>query len=310
MNKAIITGGAGFIGSHLAEGLSECGYRVAIIDDLSAGKKANIANLIESGQIEFFEGSILDEKLLTKLFKGVDYVFHQAAMTSVPHSIKEPQAYHDVNARGTLNVLQAARENMVSKVIYASSSSVYGDTPTLPKTENMTPNPQSPYAVSKLTGEYYCQVFQHSYDLPTVSLRYFNVYGPRQNPDSEYAAVIPRFISNVTSGNPPVIFGDGLQTRDFTYVKDIVRANILAAESQSTGVFNIGGEEQITINELATIIIKLTGDNKLKPIYQEKRAGDIKHSLACITKSEYFGYYSKYSLKKGLSETLKEMQGE
>jgi UDP-glucose 4-epimerase len=310
MNKAIITGGAGFIGSHLAEGLSEHGYRVTVLDDLSTGKRANIAHLIESGQIEFFEGSILDEKLLTKLFKEVDFVFHQAAMTSVPRSIKEPQAYHNVNATGTLNVLLTARENRIRKVIYASSSSVYGDTPTLPKTETMTPNPQSPYAVSKLAGEHYCRVFQRSYELRTVILRYFNVYGLRQNPDSEYAAVIPRLINNVTSGKPPVIFGDGLQTRDFTFVKDIVRANILAAESLCTGVFNIGREEQITINELAKIIINLAGDNKLKPIYQERRVGDILHSLACITKAECFGYYSKYSLKEGLSEMFKELGSE
>jgi UDP-glucose 4-epimerase len=198
-------------------------------------------------------------------------------------------------------VLLAAKENKVRKVIYASSSSVYGDTPTLPKREDMVPYPQSPYAVSKLAGEYYCRVFQEVYGLTTVCLRYFNVYGPRQNPDSQYAAVIPRFLKWAAEGRPLVIYGDGEQTRDFTFIKDAVAANILAAESNASGVFNIGRGESITINELARLIIKLTG-NTLKLVHRKAREGDIRHSLADISKAKAFGYEPRYNLAKGLEE--------
>ncbi len=315
--KVVVTGGAGFIGSHLVDGLVRRGYDITILDDLSTGRMPNIAGLIKrtpsknlppgekatGGEVRFIQGSITDLGLLYELFRDVDYVFHLAAIPSVPRSIENPLASHEANTTGTLNVLLAARDNSVSKVIYASSSSVYGDTPTLPKTENMPPNPQSPYAVTKLAGEYYCHIFHQVYGLPTVCLRYFNVYGPRQDPNSQYAAVIPRFISRVSQGEPPVIYGDGEQTRDFTFVGDAVEANILAAESEITGIFNIGRGEKISINQLAELIITLVGSN-LKPVHSEPRAGDIRHSLADICKAQAFGYTPGYNLEQGLRKLL------
>lgn len=305
--KAVVTGGAGFIGSHLAEALSARGYQVVILDDLSTGKKENIEHLLKEENAELVEGSITELPLLQELFQGVHYVFHQAALPSVPRSIKHPQAAHEVNATGTLNVLLAARDNSVRKVVYASSSSVYGDKPTLPKTEDMLPEPQSPYAVSKLVGEYYCRVFHQVYALPSICLRYFNVYGPRQDPNSEYAAVIPRFIQRISEGNPPVIFGDGQQTRDFTFVSDVVEANILAAESKLVGIFNIGKGESASIDQLARLITKLIGVD-VKPIKVEPRPGDVMHSLADISQARRFGYRPKYSLEEGLKQSLKEFR--
>jgi UDP-glucose 4-epimerase len=311
MKKVVVTGGAGFIGSHLAEELVRRGYDVLIMDDLSTGKRENIVPLLSpithhpSPVTRFVEGSITDLPLLQKLFQGVDYVFHQAAIPSVPRSIENPQASHEANITGTLNVLIAARDNSVKKVIYASSSSVYGDTPTLPKKEDMSPNPQSPYAVTKLCGEYYCRVFSDVYGFPTVCLRYFNVYGPRQDPNSQYAAVVPRFIKRVSEESPPIIFGDGEQTRDFTFISDVVEANILAAESDAKGVFNIGGgERRITINALARLVTNIMGKN-VEPIHEEPRPGDIKHSLADISRARAFGYEPKYNLEEGLKETVK-----
>jgi len=302
--RAVVTGGAGFIGSHLVEALVSRGYQVTIIDDLSTGKKQNVGKLL-GDKVDLIQASVTDPSLLTKLFQNIDYVFHLAALPSVPRSIEAPLASHQVNITGTLNVLVSARDNGVSKVVYASSSAVYGDTPLLPKREDMTPNPQSPYAVTKVSGEYYCKVFQTVYGLDTVCLRYFNVYGPRQDPDSQYAAVIPRFISRALEGNPPIIFGDGEQTRDFTFVRDAVEANILAAESDATGVFNIGSRSRTTINELAKLIARLLATG-VKPIYQEPRAGDIRHSLADISKARQIGYNPKYSLEEGLKETIRE----
>lgn len=324
LKTALVTGGAGFIGSHLAEELARRGYHVIIFDDLSTGKMENIKTLINSSRIspnpvnsknstnsmnsmtqgvDFIEGSITKLPLLQEIFQGVDYVFHLAAIPSVPRSIENPLASHEVNTTGTLNVLLAARDNSVKKVIYASSSSVYGDIPTLPKKEDLPPNPQSPYAVSKLCSEYYCQAFYQVYGLPTVCLRYFNVYGPRQDPNSPYAAVIPIFIKRLSEGNPPTVFGDGEQSRDFTFVKDAVEATILAAESDATGVFNIGTGQRVTINNLARLVTKLTGKD-IKPIYQEPRPGDIRHSLADISKAKEFGYNPRYSLEEGLRQTI------
>ncbi len=300
---AIVTGGAGFIGSHLSEELANRGYRVVIIDDLSTGKKENIQKLIKQTNVEFHQGSVNHSPLLQKLFKGADYVYHQAAIPSVPRSVESPLASHETNLTGTLNVLMAARNSRVKKVVYASSSSVYGDAPTLPKNENMPPDPQSPYAVTKLTGEYYCQVFQQVYGLATVCLRYFNVYGPRQDPNSEYAAVIPKFIKRISEGQPPIIFGDGEQTRDFTFIGDVVEANLQFAENSAGGVFNIGSGKNITINELATMVLKIIGKH-LEPVYQSPRPGDIKHSLADISKARGFGYNPHYSLEQGLKQTI------
>jgi UDP-glucose 4-epimerase len=311
LKAVVVTGGAGFIGSHLAEELLKRQYKVIILDDLSTGKLENIKHLIDPSShrgesrnnVEFVRGSITNLALLKNVFQGIDYVFHQAAIPSVPRSIENPRATHEANITGTLNVLLAAKASGVKKVIYASSSSVYGDTPTLPKTEDMFPNPQSPYAVTKLAGEYYCQVFDQVYGLPTVCLRYFNVYGPRQDPNSQYAAVIPLFIRKVLDNKPPVIFGDGEQTRDFTFVKDVVEANILAAESHATGGYNIGRGERISINRLAELVIKLVA-NSVEPVREEPRPGDIKHSLADISKARQFGYNPRYNLEEGLRETI------
>lgn len=257
MMRIVITGGAGFIGSNLAEVLALApNNEVCVVDDLSTGRVENLP--IASG-IEFIKGSITDLQLMNEVLADADFVFHQAALPSVQRSIEDPAHTNEVNIRGTLNVLMAARDAGVKKVIYASSSSVYGDTPELPKREGMTPNPLSPYAVTKLVGEYYCKVFNDVYGLNTISLRYFNVYGPRQDPHSEYAAVIPRFVSRILKGEPPIIYGDGQQTRDFTFVKDVVNANILAMNSDATGVYNIASGRMISIQELATLITRLTG---------------------------------------------------
>lgn len=304
MKKVVVTGGAGFIGSHLAEELTKSGYHVVIIDDLSTGKTDDIDSLLLKKNTDFIQGTINDLDLLLKVFENAVYVFHEAAIPSVPRSINNPLASHEANMTGTLNVLMAARNNKVKKVIYASSSSVYGDTPTLPKTEDMLPRPLSPYAVTKLAGEYYCKVFQEVYGLATICLRYFNVYGPHQDANSQYAAVIPTFIKNIGEGKAPVIFGDGNQTRDFTFVKDVVKANIITAEGDATGIFNIGGGKSVTLNDLTRIILKLTGSN-LEPIYQPPRLGDIKHSMADIHRAAAIGYKPKYGLEDGLRETCR-----
>jgi UDP-glucose 4-epimerase len=307
MSRAIVTGGAGFIGSHLARELVRRGYQVTILDDLSTGKMENIADLLarppQTGSIQFLQDSVTELTVLQRLFQKTDYVFHLAAIASVPTSVKDPLLSHRVNLTGTLNVLMAARDNKVKKVIYFSSAAVYGDTRTLPLNEEMIPAPLSPYAVTKLAGEYYCKVFRDVYNLSTICLRYFNVYGPRQDPNSQYAAVIPIFISRALEGRAPIIFGNGEQTRDFVFVKDAVAAAVLAAESDAVGNFNIAVGEIISINELARLIVKLAG-KKLKPVHQEPRTGDIEHSLADISKAKAFGYHPEYSLEEGLRETL------
>jgi len=301
--RVVITGGAGFIGSHLAEAVAGRGYHTVILDDLSTGRIENIEKLLERSNVEFIKGSITDLPLLQEVFEDALYVFHQAALPSVPRSIESPQLSHQANLTGTLNVLIAARDRMVRKVIYASSSSVYGNTST-PNKEDMMPHPLSPYAVTKLAGEHYCQVFHQVYGLATVCLRYFNIYGPRQDLNSQYSAVIPRFIKMALGGDSPIIFGDGEQTRGFIFVKDAVEANILAAEGDACGVFNISQEESITINQLAELIIELVGNN-VQPIHQEPRLGDIKHSLADVSKAKAFGYEPKYDLRAGLAETIR-----
>jgi UDP-glucose 4-epimerase len=278
--------------------------KVIIIDNLSTGRFENIKNLIDRENVKFVNGSITDLELLNESFKDVDYIFHQAAIPSVQRSVENPLLTNEVNIKGTLNVLISARDCGVKKVIFASSSSVYGDTPDLPKREDMKPNPLSPYAVSKLTGEYYCNVFSDIYGMNIVCLRYFNVYGPNQDPLSAYAAVIPRFISRILKNQPPVIFGDGEQTRDFTFVKDVVMANIFAME-KGNGVLNIAGGNRISINELSNMIAKIIG-SKIMPIYESPREGDIRDSLADISLArEKIGYHPDYSLEKGLGVTIK-----
>jgi UDP-glucose 4-epimerase len=300
MMKAVITGGAGFIGSNLAEVLSR-DNEVIIVDDLSTGNEANIRGF----EIELVKGSVTDLDLLRKIFKGADYVFHQAAIPSVPRSIKDPVSTNEANVTGTLNVLIAARDCSVKKVIFASSSSAYGDTPELPKREDMNPNPLSPYAVTKLIGEYYCNVFDEVYNLKTAALRYFNVYGPKQDPYSDYAAVIPKFIKRIQEGKPPIIYGDGNQTRDFTSVDDVVSANILAAESDAKGVYNVATGKRITINELASVIMAIMGRD-MDPIHEKPREGDVLHSLGDITKAKKdFGYAPGDKLEANLKETVR-----
>lgn len=299
----VVTGGAGFIGSNIVRTLSS-ENEVIVIDDLSIGNLSNINDLIQNKSITFIKGSVTDLDFLQKIFKNVDYVFHEAAIPSVPRSIENPIKSNYANVNGTINVLVAARDNNADKVVYASSSSIYGDTPTLPKRENMSPNPLSPYAVSKVCGEYYCKVFNEVYGLATASLRYFNVFGPRQDPSSKYAAVVPNFINRVLNDSSPVVYGDGLQTRDFTYIKDVVNANILAAESNSIGKFNIAGGKRVSINDLAKMVMKIMRKD-LDLIYKDSRLGDIMHSLADISKAKKeLNYEPRFTLYKGLEETI------
>jgi UDP-glucose 4-epimerase len=307
MKKAVVTGGAGFIGSHLSEELLKRGYQLAILDNLSTGKRENIASILDNKNVEFIKGSITDLPLLQKVFKNADYVFHLAAAASVPKSIENPQESHEVNVTGTLNVLIAARDNKVKKVVNASSCAIYGDEPGLPKKEDMPVKPLSPYAVTKLAAEEYCQIFQMVYKLPTVSLRYFNIFGPRQNPDSEYSAAIPKFIKLKLQGKTINIYGDGQATRDYVYVSDAVSALITAAESGAAGIYNIGSGKSTTVNELVELISRLTGNNT-PPVYGPPRPGDIVHSLADASKARTFGYSPKHSLEEGLKETIRYMK--
>lgn len=300
----LVTGGAGFIGSHLVERLLKEGQKVRVIDNLSTGKEENIASFLS--EIDFIEGDIRDLGLLKRVMEGVDYVLHQAAVPSVPRSVNDPLTTNAVNVEGTLNVLLAARDAGVKRVVYASSSSVYGDAPTLPKHEGMKPEPRSPYAVSKLAGELYCLVFHHVYGLETVVLRYFNVFGPRQDPESQYAAAVPKFIAALLRGEPPIIFGNGEQSRDFTFVENVVEANLLAAETPGVAgeVFNIACGENITINQLVAILCELIGI-KITPLYAPPRPGDVRHSLADISKAQkLLGYQVKVGLREGLQRTV------
>ncbi len=324
VKRAVVTGGAGFIGSHLAEALARRNYQVIILDDLSTGKMGNIQALLsmspgsslacsstrsEESQpgVEFVRGSVMDLPLLQRLFRGAEYVFHQAALPSVPLSVDDPLASHEVNVTGTLKVLLAARDSSVKKVVYASSCAVYGDTLAVLKKEDMLPGPQSPYAVAKLAGEHYCLVFQAIYGLATVCLRYFNVYGPRQDPDSQYAAVISRFITRLSQGQSPIIYGDGEQTRDFVFVKDVVEANVLAAESGACGVFNTASGKCISVNELARLLCDIMVRDCI-PIHGGPIPGDIRHSLADVSRAETFGYCPRYSLEEGLKQTIRSFQ--
>jgi UDP-glucose 4-epimerase len=300
--KVIITGGAGFIGSNIAKAVSE-NNEIIIIDDLSTGKLNNMEDFINKKGVNFIEGNILDVELLERTFKGIDVVFHEAAIPSVSLSIDNPRATNEVNIKGTLNVLIAARNNGVKKVVFASSSAIYGDTSVLPVKEDIIPNLQSPYALTKLTGEYYCRLFKELYGIPTICLRYFNVYGPRQNSDSEYSAVIPSFIYSILKNHSPTIYGDGNQTRDFVFIKDVIKANIIAADSKATGIFNVGYGCSTTINELAQSLIEILGSD-LVPNHKKARVGEIQNSLADMTAAKSIGFKPEYSLKEGLRETI------
>jgi len=298
--RVVITGGLGFIGSHLAERLME-DNEVTIIDDQSTGKMENIRH-IDNENLHLILGSINDLNL-RKIFEDKDYVFHQAANSSVPASISEPKLSCEVNIDGTLNMLVAARDCGVRKVVYASSSAVYGGTSKLPLLEDFKVNPSSPYAVTKVVGELYCQVFNDLYGLPTISLRYFNVFGPKQDPNSQYAAVIPKFTVSMLKNESPAIYGDGMQSRDFIFVTHVVDANILASLSNRTGIFNIASGKARTINQLFKDIKEISGTD-IEPIYKDPRSGDIKHSLADISKAKSFGFSPKISFKEELTETI------
>lgn len=308
MTDYLVTGAAGFIGSNIVEELVRRGNHVRVVDNLSTGKRSNIEPFLDD--IDFVEGDITDSSLLAEVMQGVDYVLHQAALPSVPRSVADPLASHEINATGTLKVLLAARDAGVKRLVYASSSSVYGNNPTMPKHEGMPTQPRSPYAVNKLAGEEYTRVFAHLYGLPTVALRYFNVFGPRQDPHSAYAAVIPAFIAAMLDNKRPTIYGDGSQTRDFTYVINVVHANLLACESSSADgmALNVACGESFSLLDLVNDINKLLGTN-IEPVFEPERKGDVKHSLAAIDEArERLGYTPQVSFQEGLARTVSYMR--
>ena len=303
--KVVVTGGAGFIGSHIAAALSASGARVRVLDDLSTGHRENLEEI--GGDIDLIQGSVADQDLLLKAFEDVELVYHQAAIPSVPRSVEAPRQTHIASVDGTFSVLLAARERKVRRVVYAASSSAYGDQPTLPKIEHMAPDPLSPYAVAKLVGEYYCKVFTRVYGLETVALRYFNVFGPRQDPGSQYSGVVSRFISALFGNQRPVIYGDGEQSRDFTFIDNVVAANLNAGSSAGANgkVINVANGQRVTLNELLDVLKDLTGKPEVTAEYLEPRVGDVKHSLADITMArELLAYESKVDLREGLSRTI------
>jgi len=297
--KIVITGGAGFIGSNLADSLAEKN-EVIVIDDLSAGKPENLAGI----KARLVEGSITNLELLKRTFEDVDCVFHLAAIASVQKSVEDPIRANRVNIDGTLNVLLAARDAGVRRVVFASSSAVYGDDPQLPKREDMPPRPCSPYAVAKLAGEHYAKVFEELYGLQATSLRFFNVFGPKQDPGSQYSGVISRFIDAALDGRKPTIYGDGEQTRDFVYVTDVVRALIHACSSSKTGIFNVARGENLSLSRLLQMIGKAAGIETAAK-YGPSRPGDIEHSLADISAAQAIGYSPQWSVEEGLGETVR-----
>ena len=302
---ALVTGGAGFVGSHIATALVDAGARVRVVDDLSTGYLKNLRH-IES-KIDFIEGSVGDAATLGRALSDVEWVFHEAAIPSVPRSVERPHESHEASVNATFALLLAARDHKVRRVVYAASSSAYGDQPELPKREDMKPAPLSPYAVGKLVGEYYGQVFTNVYGLETVSLRYFNVFGPRQDPGSQYSGVISRFMSALVNGQHPIIYGDGGQSRDFTFVSNVVDANLRAAESaEAVGkVINVANGRQITLNELLEIMKNVTGKSTAAARYEPVRVGDVRHSLADISLARsLLGYEPRVGLEEGLRLTF------
>ncbi len=304
MTQCLVTGGAGFIGSHLVRGILQRGWRVRVLDDLSSGHRKNLDEL--GDKVELVVGDICDAAVCHRAVAGCDYVFHMAAMGSVPRSVDDPMRTHRINDTGTLNVLVAARDAKARRVVFSASSSAYGDTPTLPKREDMMPRPLSPYAVSKLAGENYCKAFTACYGLQTISLRYFNVFGPRQDPNSQYAAVIPAFISRLLKGERPVIYGDGGQTRDFCYVDNVVNANLLAAEAASLNgeTVNIACGESISLNAMLRVMNDSLG-TKVEPIYEPVRKGDVRDSLAALDEAKrVIGYVPRVTFEDGLRRSI------
>ncbi|MGI9056721.1 MAG: SDR family oxidoreductase [Pyrinomonadaceae bacterium] len=303
--KVLGTGGAGFIGSNLADELIRQGAKVKIIDDLSTGFRENLEEI--RGDFDFIEGSLNDADKLQKAVEDVEIIFHQAALPSVPRSVEDPSATHEACVNATFNLLNSAKENNVKRIIYAASSSAYGDQPTLPKVETMIPKPLSPYAGAKLMGEYYCQVFSRVYGLEAICLRYFNVFGPRQNPSSMYSGVISRFIDALMKDATPVIYGDGEQSRDFTYIANVVDANIKAAQTSQgiSEVINAANGDRISLNELLEVLKKITGKPDISAEYKDERAGDVKHSQADNRRAvEWLGYEKLIGLEEGLQKTI------
>lgn len=308
MSRYLVTGGAGFIGSNIVAALVQQGKFVRVLDNCSTGRMSNLQDVIE--QIEFIRGDIRELSVVHEAVKDMDYVLHQAALPSVARSVDDPIASNETNVAGTLNLLVAAKNANVKRVIYASSSSAYGNSASLPKQEDMPVNPISPYAISKYTGEQYCKVFYSIYGLETVALRYFNVFGPRQNPNSQYSAAIPIFIRSFLECKRPRIFGDGEQSRDFTFIENVVQANLLAchAEKAAGEVFNIACGRNTTINDISRTIKELLGSS-LQPVYEPARKADIRHSLADITKARsILGYEPEGNLEMALGKTIEWMQ--
>ena len=304
MEKFLVTGGAGFIGSNIAAKLVSQGCFVRVVDNLLTGKKSNLAAILD--KIDFIEADMGDEKVASYAMKGIDVCLHQGALPSVPRSVDDPAATHKHCVDATFTLLLAARDACIKRFVYASSSSAYGDTPTLPKVESMPPQPLSPYAVGKLAGEYYCSVFYKVFGLETISLRYFNVFGPHQDPTSQYAAAIPAFVTAILEDQPPTVFGDGEQSRDFTYVDNVVEANLLAARvKHTTGeVLNIACGQAVTVNETIDVINELLGKN-IEPLYDAPRPGDVRHSLADITLAQQIiGFEPTVPFKQGLQKAI------
>ncbi|MFP5261923.1 MAG: SDR family oxidoreductase [Blastocatellia bacterium] len=300
----LVTGGAGFIGSHICERLLREGHGVRVLDNFFSGKRANLEHL--GGEIDLIEGDVRDAAAVAGAMKGVHIVFHEAALGSVPRSVADPVTTHEVNITGTLNVLLAARDAGARRVVYASSSSVYGETQELPKHEGITPQPLSPYALSKLAGEHYITVFNHVYGFEAVALRYFNIFGARQDPESQYAAVIPRFIMSLLEGKPPVIYGDGLQSRDFTHVENVVEANLLAAEADGVSgrAFNVACGGRYSLLDLLDRIRRIIG-NDLQPVHEAPRAGDVRDSQASIEAARAaLGYRVRVDFDEGIRRTV------
>jgi UDP-glucose 4-epimerase len=305
----LVTGGCGFIGSHICEALVAEGGRVRILDNLSSGYVQNIARIRD--QVEFIEGDIRDATAVDAAVQGVDFIFHEAALVSVFDSVERPVDNNDINITGTLNVIEAARRHGAKRMVLASSAAVYGNDPTLPKKEDMRPQPESPYAIGKITGEYLLGVAAKLYGLETVALRYFNVYGPRQDPSSMYSGVISKFVDVLAAGQTPTIFGDGQQTRDFVFVKDVVQANLLAMHSGDVGngeVFNVGTGKQTSLLELLAVLTSLT-DREVAPRFEPVRAGDVRHSVSDISAiSSALDYQPSYSLRAGLEQLIASVQ--
>lgn len=304
MKKFLVTGGAGFIGSHIVEKLVKEKYYVRVLDNFSSGKKENLKEV--ASRIDLITGDIRSSQTCLKATKDIDFVLHQAALRSVPKSLNNPQEYNEVNIQGVLNLLQASSENKIKLFVLASSSSIYGDVKAFPEKENFLPQPISPYALSKLAGEHYCKIFSYHYGLPTVSLRYFNVFGPRQSVDDEYAVVIPKFITSILNNQPPPIYGTGKQSRDFTYIDNVVNANILATKKiKSKGeVFNVAGGKNYGILELAMILNKIMRKN-IQPVFLPLRQGDVFKTRADLSNSRKFlGYSPKVDFLKGLKLTV------